>query len=158
MNKQEMQDALVSRAASLNEWLSDSSERTIESLMIRKFDCSVVLHGRRLSVESDGGLDVPVQLLIQQDYKLWSINLMLSIKPLDDIDDEDEMRPAGLLFQVVGEEGERHPIVLLRAEVSPAGMDPALDNQQWCHFWLQKFLKQPDIKQLFGYKSLMDEV
>ena len=103
MNKQEMQDALVSRAASLNEWLSDSSERTIESLMIRKFDCSVVLHGRRLSVDSDGGLDVPVQLLIQQDYKLWSINLMLSIKPLDDIDDEDEIRPAGLLFQVVGE-------------------------------------------------------
>ena len=157
MNEQEMQDALVSRAVSLKSWLSESPERTIESLMIRKFESSVVLHGNDLSLDERGTMDVPLQLLIHQDYKLWSINLMMSIKPTPSIGAEGEIIPCGLLFQVVDNDGASTPVLLLRTDVSPAGMEPAMDNEFWCHFWLQKFLKQHDVKTLFGYKSLVGE-
>ena len=158
MNEQEMQDALVSRAVSLKSWLSESPERTIESLMIRRFESSVVLHGSDLSFDERGAMDIPLQLLIQQDYKLWSIKLVMSIKPTPSIDAEGEIIPCGLLFHVVDNDGASTSVLLLRTDVSPAGMDPALDNESWCHFWLQKFLKQHDVKTLFGYKSLVGEI
>ncbi len=158
MNEQEMQDALVSRAVSLKSWLSESPERTIESLMIRKFDSSVVLHGNDLSIDERGVMDIPLQLLIQQDYKLWSIILVMSIRTTPSVSAEGDIIPFGLLFHVVGNDGASTPVLLLRTDVSPAGMDPALDNESWCHFWLQKFLKQHDVKTLFGYKSLVGEI
>ncbi len=158
MNEQEMQDALVSRAASLKDWLSESPERTIESLMIRKFECSVVLHEKPPSLEEEGGMDIPLQLLIQQDYKLWSISLMMSIRSSPNVDADGEIIPCGLLFQVVDNDGVSIPVMLMRTNVSPAGMDPSLENEAWCHFWLQKFLKQHDVKTLFGYKSLVGEI
>ncbi|GAA4648382.1 hypothetical protein GCM10023116_06490 [Kistimonas scapharcae] len=157
MNEQEMQDALVARAASLKSWLSGSPERTIESLMIRKFESSVVLHGNDLSLEDEGVMEFPLQLLIQQSYRLWSINLVMSIRPTASAGTDGEIIPCGLLFQVIDNDGVSTPVLLLRTDLSPSGMDPSLDNESWCHFWLQKFLKQHDVKMLFGYKSLVSE-
>ena len=150
-NASDINTLLKHKAVDIKKWFKSGTQE-MPGLFVRKCPASAKTTEFISATKEREPDRARFELTMQYGEHFWAVTLEMAIHSVRWVSGENINFP-GLMFNVINSEGKPVPIDYYTLKYTPA-LD-ALQPEVWCQGWLQKILKNPNIKVIFAHKTAL---